>query len=169
MGIEITPRGSRGASSPRFLNRLFAPIMKMQMARYRRSKGSEQPLMMGFPAILLTTTGAKSGQARTVPLGGFPDGPDAWLVVASAGGGPRHPGWFINMAKHPDQIWMEVGAHKFQVRAESLQGDARTQALARIATIAPRYGKYQEKTDREIPIVRLTPRDGAGQLVEQGA
>lgn len=158
MSIDIPPKGSRGSNMPHFLNRLMQPVMKLQMSRYRRAKSADQPTMMGFPAILLTTVGAKSGQIRTVPLGGFPDGPDAWLVVASAAGGARHPGWFINMAKHPEQISIEVGQRKLQVRGESLHGAARDQALARIAAIAPRYSGYQKKTDREIPIVRLTPR-----------
>jgi deazaflavin-dependent oxidoreductase (nitroreductase family) len=129
----------------------------MQVSRYRRSQGPEQPRMMDFPALVLTTVGARSGQQRTVPLGGFPDGPDAWLVVASAGGGARHPSWFINMAKHPDKIWVEVGPRKFQAHAESLRGQPREEALRNIAAISPRYGAYQKKTDREIPIVRLTP------------
>ena len=60
------------------------------------------------------------------------------------------------MAKHPDDIWLEVGKERFKVHADSLEGSERTDALARIASIAPRYGSYQEKTDREIPIVRLT-------------
>jgi deazaflavin-dependent oxidoreductase (nitroreductase family) len=141
---------------PHFLNRLLQPVMKLQMSRYRRAKKADQPQMMGFPAIILTTVGAKSGQVRTVLLGGLPDGPDAWLVVASAWGRARHPGWFINMAKHPDQISIEVGQRKLQVRGESLHGAARDQALARIAAIEPRYAGYQKKTDREIPIVRLT-------------
>jgi deazaflavin-dependent oxidoreductase (nitroreductase family) len=157
VGIEVSPRGSRGARGPAFFNRLAAPFRKMQISRYRRTQGPEQPRMMGFPALLLTTTGAKSGRAHTVPLGGFPDGPDAWLVVASAGGGAQHPAWFINMARHPDQIWVEVGKRKFQARGESLRGERREEALRRIATTSPRYAAYQKKTDREIPIVRLTP------------
>jgi len=60
------------------------------------------------------------------------------------------------MAKHPDDIWLEVGKRRFKVRAESLEGPERAEALARIAAIAPRYGTYRHKTDREIPIVRLT-------------
>ncbi|HVB54578.1 MAG TPA: nitroreductase/quinone reductase family protein [Candidatus Acidoferrales bacterium] len=158
MGIEIPPRGSRGAALPPLFNRLFAPLVKVQMARYRRRKGPEQPQMMGFPALLLTTVGAQSGRRRTAPLGGFPDGADAWLVVGSAGGGARHPAWFINMAKNPDQIWVEVGRRQLHVRGESLRGDARAEALRRIAAIAPRYAEYQKKTDREIPLVRLTAR-----------
>ncbi|MGH7692750.1 MAG: nitroreductase/quinone reductase family protein [Candidatus Dormibacteria bacterium] len=133
--------------------------MRWQVARYRRRRGSGQPTMMGFPALVLTTRGARSGRLRTVPLGGFPDGAGAWLVVASAGGGARHPGWFLNMAKYPEQIWVEVGERKLHVHGESLLGDARAAALQRIAAIAPRYGEYQRKTDREIPVVRLTEAD----------
>ncbi|HEY6538158.1 MAG TPA: nitroreductase/quinone reductase family protein, partial [Candidatus Dormibacteraeota bacterium] len=98
MGIQVTPPGSRGASRPRLFNRLLAPVVKMQVARYRRRQGPDQPKMMGFPALVLTTMGSRSDQLRTAPLGGFPDGPEAWLVVASAGGGAKHPAWFINMA-----------------------------------------------------------------------
>ena len=65
--------------------------------------------------------------------------------------------WFLNMAKHRDDIWLEVGKERFKVRGESLEGTERTEALARIAAIAPRYCSYQEKKDREISIVRLTP------------
>lgn len=155
MGIEVPPPGSRGAGGPAFVNRLLAPLMKLQVANYRRSKGPDQPRMMGFPALLLTTVGARSGQRRTVPLGGFPDGPDAWLVVASAGGGRNHPAWFLNMAKNPDQIWIEVGNRQLRVVADSLRGGEREAALSRIAAIAPRYQGYQKKTDRLIPIIRL--------------
>ena len=129
---------------------------KRQVRTYRRSGGQRLSSKMGFPVVLLTTRGAKTGPPRTTPVGGFPDGENSWLVVASLGGAARHPAWFLNMAKHPDDIWLEVGTERFKVRGESLEGPERTEALARIATISPRYGKYQEKTDREIPIVRLT-------------
>lgn len=60
------------------------------------------------------------------------------------------------MAKHPDDVWLEAGKQRFKVRAQSLEGPERAGALARIAATAPRYGTYQQKNDREIPIVRLT-------------
>jgi deazaflavin-dependent oxidoreductase (nitroreductase family) len=116
--------------------------------------------MMGFPVVLLTTTGAKSGEERTVSLGGFPDGNDAWLIVASNLGSPRHPAWFKNMVRHPDEVWLEVGSRKMKVQCESLTGSERETALARIAAVSERYGKYPTKTDREIPIVRLTRLSG---------
>lgn len=112
---------------------------------------------MGFPVVLLTTTGAKSGLPHTVVLGGFSDGEDAWLVVASNGGAATNPAWFMNMVKNSDQIWLEVGQRKLRVRGESLEGAARENALRRIAGISARYGKYPQKTDRQIPVVRLTP------------
>jgi deazaflavin-dependent oxidoreductase (nitroreductase family) len=98
-------------------------------------------------------------QRASDPLGGFPDGDDTWLVVASKSGSPSHPAWFINLAKHPDQVWLEVGNRKLRVAVESLTGAERERALARVAAVAPRYGQYQQKTDREIPVLRLTPAD----------
>ena len=137
------------------LMKLAKPLMDGQVSRLRRA--TEQQRMMGFPVLLLTTVGAKTGQERTQILGGFPDGDEAWLVVASKGGAATHPAWFINLAKNPDKIWIEVGSRKLAVKAESLQGAAREEALARVAAVSPRYGEYQVKTDREIPVVRLTP------------
>ena len=106
--------------------------------------------------VLLTTKGARTGRTRTSPLGGFTAGENASLVVGSLGGAAHHPAWLFNMAKHPDDIWLEVGRERFKVRAETLEGRERAEALGRIATIAPPYANYQQKTDREIPIVRLT-------------
>lgn len=158
MAIRVTRAGTRGAKVPtgRFLNAVFTPIGNVMLWLHRRSGGTRLSRMMGFPVVLLTTRGVKTGRVRTVAVGGFPDGKDAWLVVASLAGAARHPAWFINMAKHPDDIWLEVGKERFNVRGQSLEGQERAEALARIAAVSPRYGKYQEQTDREIPIVRLS-------------
>jgi deazaflavin-dependent oxidoreductase (nitroreductase family) len=140
--IKIPPKGTRGSGMPLggALFKLFQPMMKMQVSRYRRAAGGEQPTMMGFPTVLLTTVGAKSGVERTHVLGGFPDGEDAWLIVASKGGASSHPAWFINLAKNPDKVWLEVGRLKFRGKVESLQGNARLAALERVTAVAPRYG-----------------------------
>jgi len=139
------------------LVKLLAPMMKGQVTRYRKKAGDEAPIMMGFPTVLLTTVGARSGQERISILGGFADGDDAWIIVASKGGSPTHPAWFINLAKHPEKVWLEVGKRKVKAKAELLHGPVREAALARVASVAPRYGEYQRKTDREIPVIRLTP------------
>jgi len=145
----------------KLLQKVFEPLAKRGIAAYRRTGGKNRmSTMMGFPVVLLTTKGARSGQERTATLGGFSDGDDAWLVVGSKGGAANHPAWFNNMIKHPDDIWLEVGALKMKVKGDSLVGREREDALARIAAISPRYGGYQKKTDRQIPIVRLTRVSG---------
>jgi deazaflavin-dependent oxidoreductase (nitroreductase family) len=135
--------------------RLFKPLLEMQVSRYRKATSPTPPVMMGFPTVLLTTVGARTGHEHTHVLGGFADGADAWIVVASKGGAATHPHWFINLAKSPDDVWLEVGNRKIKVRPTLLKGHGREVALAKIAAIAPRYGGYQKKTDREIPIIRL--------------
>jgi len=161
--IQPSPEGTYGTRGmgPKWLQRLFEPLAKRGIASYRKTGGrNRMATMMGFPVVLLTTKGARSGEERTVSLGGFADGDDAWLVVASMGGSARHPAWFKNMVQHPDEIWLEVGSQKMKVTCESLVGKAREDALSRIAAISARYGGYQKKTDREIPIVRLTRISG---------
>jgi deazaflavin-dependent oxidoreductase (nitroreductase family) len=155
MAIRVRPRGTRGAGFPGPLMWLFKLFGGQQLRMYRRDGGQSLSRRMGFPVVLLTTRGAKSPQPRTAAIGGFPDGGNAWLVVASLGGSANHPAWFLNMAKHPDDIWLEVGRERFKVRGQTLEGQERTDALAHIASISPRYGTHQQKTDREIPIVRL--------------
>ncbi len=157
--IRIPPRGTRagGMAWMAPLMKLGKPLMDMQVSRYRKTAGDTAPVMMGFPVVLLTTVGAKTGRERTNVLGGFADGGDAWLIVASKGGAATHPAWFVNLAKNPDKVWLEVGKRKFQAHVESLQGNEREAALARVAKVAARYGEYQQKTDREIPVIRLTP------------
>ena len=152
----MSPRGTRGARIPGPILTLFSFLGRLMIRNYRRSGGARASSRMGFPVVLLSTRGAKTGKPRIAAIGGFPDGENAWLVVASLAGAARHPAWFINMAKHPDDIWLEVGTDRFRVRAESLEGPDRTAALARVAAVAPRYAGYQQKTDREIPVVRLT-------------
>jgi len=145
----------------RWLMRLAKPLVDRQVSRYRRAAtGPTPPKMMGFPVLLLTTVGARTGLERTHVLGGFTDGEDAWLIVASKGGAATHPDWFINLARNPDKVWIEVGNQKLRVTPEALKGREREEALARVAAVAPRYAGYQKKTDREIPVIRLTPATG---------
>lgn len=115
---------------------------------------------MGFSVVTLTTKGAKSGRQRTAQVNGFADGENAWLVVASNAGADTNPAWFVNMVKNPDDIWLKVGRHNLKVRSERLTGAARLAALREVAAISPQYGGYQKQTDREIPIIRLTPDQG---------
>jgi deazaflavin-dependent oxidoreductase (nitroreductase family) len=137
--------------------RLGRPFARREVARFQKIKGPEPGKFMGFPVVVLTTIGAKSGQERNSVLGGFPDGEDAWLLIASKGGSARHPAWLHNIARNPDKVWVQVGNRKFRARCESLTGKEREEAYARVARVAPQYGSYPKKTDREIPVLRITP------------
>jgi deazaflavin-dependent oxidoreductase (nitroreductase family) len=105
------------------------------------------------PLILLTTTGAKTGQPRIAPLMLVTDG-DRILAVASKGGYPKHPEWYLNLLAHPE-VTVEVGSEKFETSARILTGNEREQAFKRAAEVFPPYAEYQKKTEREIPVIAL--------------
>jgi deazaflavin-dependent oxidoreductase (nitroreductase family) len=115
---------------------------------------------MGFSVVTLTTKGARSGLQRTAQINGFADGENAWLVVASNAGASSNPAWFANMVKNPDDMSLKIGRRNLKVRGELLTGAARLDALRRVAAISPQYRDYQERTERKIPIIRLTPDQG---------
>jgi deazaflavin-dependent oxidoreductase (nitroreductase family) len=116
--------------------------------------------VQGRPLLRLTTVGAKTGKERRAILGWFEDGDrqDSWIVVASAAGSVRHPDWAHNLAKNPDRATVELGHRTVPVTAELIEGPEREVVWERIATLAPGYGKYTAKTDRELPVFRLTAR-----------
>ncbi len=116
--------------------------------------------VQGRPLLLLETVGARTGRRRQTTLGWFPDEDAtrrAWLIVASAAGAATHPAWYLNLARRPNDVLIEVNGERIGVRAESLHGAERERAWARVVALAPGYGKYAVDTDREIPIVRLVP------------
>ncbi len=110
----------------------------------------------GAPVFLLTTTGRKSGQRRTVPLLYLADGDD-FLVVGSQGGAPQHPGWFLNLEANP-QAEVELGRRRVPVTARRLSGEERDRVWPRLVAIYPPYEEYRRRTTRSIPVVRLSPR-----------
>ena len=103
--------------------------------------------------ILLTTRGAKTGQPRIAPLMLVENG-DRILAVASKGGYPSHPDWYLNLLAHPE-VTVEVGTEKFETTARILTGEEREHAFARAAEVFPPYADYQQKTAREIPVIAL--------------
>jgi deazaflavin-dependent oxidoreductase (nitroreductase family) len=155
--LEIPPHGTRGRRVTDVFFKLLKPLAAGQISRYRKRASAEPPKMNGFPLVLLTTVGSKTGRERTSVLGGFPEDGGSWLVVGSKGGSVTHPAWFLNLCKHPDQVWLEVGNRKFQARPELLKGDEYEAAYAKVVAASPRYASYRKVTDREIPVVRLTP------------
>ena len=145
------PTGTRGAKQP---GRTFRWMNRLIMGRARRTDSKT----MGMNLLVLTTIGRKSGQARSTPLAWFPGPDDSWLVVASAGGAPANPAWYLNLAAHPDQVTVEQAGRKVAVTAEELHGTEREQAWKRITTEADNFRRYETTTDREIPVIRLTPK-----------
>ena len=154
MSVDLTPNGTRGMrapKAPRLLHNLLYGLLHALLNFTVRRRGGH--------LLRLTTLGAQSGAPHTVPLSWFPDGANGWLVIASFGGAVKHPAWYINMAKHPDQVRIALGGRTIRVRPESLKGSERAQAWKRIVAVAPQYAQYQQRTDREIPVVRLTPAE----------
>jgi deazaflavin-dependent oxidoreductase (nitroreductase family) len=145
------PTGTRGAKQP---GRGFRWMNRLVMRRARRTEGKT----MGMNLLVLTTVGRKSGQPRQTPLAWFP-GPDgSWLVVASAAGAAANPAWYLNLAAHPDQVTVEQGGRKVAVTPQELHGAERAAAWARITAEAENFRRYEQATDRQIPVIRLRPR-----------
>ena len=154
MSFQTTPSGSRGARGAGS-GAVMRTLMRVMTSWHKRSGDKFQ----GMDLLYLTTVGAKTGQHRQSTVARFSDGEDAWLVVASAGGSARHPAWYHNIAAHPSQVWIELGGQRMRVTPAQLDGDARAQAWQRITQSQPRYDGYQQKTDRAIPVIRLSRAD----------
>jgi deazaflavin-dependent oxidoreductase (nitroreductase family) len=112
----------------------------------------------GRPLLLLTTTGARSGQPRTTPLMYVPDG-DHLLLIASNSGAPVHPDWYRNLMAHPDVI-VEVGGDTFDATAVVAQGERRHLLWSRIVEQYPFFTDHQAKVTRQIPVVILERKNG---------
>lgn len=108
------------------------------------------------PTLLLTTRGRRTGRILTMPLiYGEADG--AYVVIASKGGAPTHPGWFHNLTAEPE-VGIQVGAEKMTAVARVADGEERERLWAQMAELYPPYLKYQTRTDRLIPVVVLNPK-----------
>jgi deazaflavin-dependent oxidoreductase (nitroreductase family) len=118
---------------------------------YRETDGERGYHWRGTTILLLTTKGHRSGQQRTTPLIHRTDG-DRWVVVASKGGAPDHPGWYKNLQADPEAT-VQVRAEVNPVRASTAQGPERERLWKLMTEVWPDYDEYQKKTDREIPIV----------------
>ena len=124
------------------------------VAVFRATKGRIGSSMRGGKVLLLTTTGHKSGKARTVPVMQF-DSDGRRFVIASAAGSPQHPAWFKNLSAHPD-VTVEVLGERYPAHAEVLSSAARAPIWQKVLAVAPDFGAYEKKAGgREIPVVEL--------------
>jgi deazaflavin-dependent oxidoreductase (nitroreductase family) len=107
------------------------------------------------PTLLLKTTGRRSGEPKVLPLIYAKDG-DRFVIVASKGGAPKHPAWYLNLDAEP-KVEFQVGARKYRGRASTAQGAERARLFKMMEGVFAPYTAYQAKTDREIPVVVLEP------------
>jgi deazaflavin-dependent oxidoreductase (nitroreductase family) len=120
---------------------------------FRANGGKVGGMFANSPMMLLTTTGAKTGQRRTTPLVYTTDG-DRVVVIASKGGAPTNPAWFHNVVANPD-VTAEIGTETFEARAIIPDRAERDRLFDAQAAIMPGFRDYQEKTDRIIPVIVL--------------
>lgn len=130
---------------------------KEHVKAYRETDGQRghewQP---GVFTLLLTTTGRRSGEQYTTPLIYRQDGSD-YVIVASKGGDDEHPDWYLNLQERPD-VRIQVADRVMDAKAHTASDDERSRLWPMMAEIWPDYDEYAKKTDREIPVVVLTPQ-----------
>jgi deazaflavin-dependent oxidoreductase (nitroreductase family) len=148
----VSQTSERGASTVGPVARL---VLGIHRALFRATGGRLGSSTFGIPTLLLTTTGRKTGQPRTWPLGYMVDG-DRLILIASIGGAPKNPAWYLNLRDNP-RVTVEVGSDTRPMIAETARGEERRRLWDEFVRRHPRYGDYQKKTTREIPVVILRP------------
>lgn len=123
------------------------------IAEFRSNGGHVGGMFAGFPLLLLTSVGARSGQPRVSPLVYTTDG-NRLIVIASKGGAPSHPDWYRNLVATPAAT-VEVAKDTFPVRATLAEGRERDRLYAQMAADQPQFAEYQRNTDRRIPVFVL--------------
>jgi deazaflavin-dependent oxidoreductase (nitroreductase family) len=126
--------------------------------QFRTTRGTSDWAFAGRPLLLLTTTGARSGQPHTSPMMYIPEG-DRLLVIASNIGAPRHPDWYRNLVAHPN-VTVEIGDETFDATAVVIEGAEYQRLWAKIVEGYPFFAEHQAKTERQIPVIALERRTG---------
>lgn len=132
---------------------------KIHSSLYRATGGKVGGRLVGSPVLLLVTAGRKTGRRRTTPLLYLEDG-DRHVIVASNGGAPKSPFWWLNLRANPEAT-AEIGGRKTRVRASEVGGEEKRRLWKRLVEMYPSYESYQRKTDREIPVILLEPVEPA--------
>ncbi|HWX96106.1 MAG TPA: nitroreductase family deazaflavin-dependent oxidoreductase [Solirubrobacteraceae bacterium] len=122
---------------------------------FRSNEGKVGGPFEGAPVLLLTSTGAKTGERRTTPVMYLPDG-ERMVIFASKGGGPTNPAWYHNLLANPTAT-VEVGPQTLDVNARVTAGEERERLFTRQAGLYPQFADYAQKTTRQIPVVALEP------------
>src|SRR5436190_15847552 len=126
-------------------------LLSVYIFLYRLTSRAIGRRMAGLQVLLLTTTGRKTGQPRTTPLGYFKRG-NNFVIIASNGGAERAPAWFYNLKSNP-QVTIQVGNKHLTAKAEQVDAEQRKQLWTELVKMAPGYGKYAQSAKREIPLI----------------
>ncbi|MBX9388765.1 nitroreductase family deazaflavin-dependent oxidoreductase [Streptomonospora nanhaiensis] len=126
---------------------------------YVETDGEEGHLFMGFPTLLLTTRGHRSGKRRRTALI-YGEDSGRLLLVASNGGSDTHPAWYLNLREHPE-VEVQVRADRFTATARTASPEKRPRLWDHLVGVFPQYAEYQQRTDRTIPVVVLERTDRA--------
>jgi len=154
MGL-LTPVAVRIGAIP-WMPKLLPQIVWVDENLQKVSRGRVSVLdVAGLPNLMLTVVGRKSGLPRSVPLLCVPDG-GTWLIAGSYFGGPKMPVWVHNI-RAAGEAHVRFGRTETDVSAEELAGEARAEAWQTMIGVWPNYALYEKKTDRTIPVFRLTP------------
>lgn len=129
--------------------------VREHIQRYVESDGQNGHEWKGAPTLLLTTRGRKTGQWHRTALIYGRDG-ERYILVASRGGHPHHPNWYLNLVANP-QVQVQVYGEKFTARAETASPEEKARLWPLMAALWPDYDSYQTRTERDIPVVILTP------------
>ena len=132
-------------------------ITTLHTHAYQLTGGRLGATLAGMPMLLLTTWGQRTGKLRTAPLLYLP-APEGFVLVASNGGARRSPTWWYNLRAHPEAL-VQVGPVRGRAIARATTPAERTRFWPMLLEIYPQYADYQERTDREIPLVVLEPVD----------
>jgi deazaflavin-dependent oxidoreductase (nitroreductase family) len=145
----------RAAQTPSFQPVALKLAPRMDKVVNRLSRGHFTVSSLIVPTLVLTTTGAKSGQSRTTPLATMPDGDDIFYVVGSNFGIDKHPAWTANLMKNPTAT-LTYGGRTSGAAAKLLSDDEKAEVWSRLTKIWPTYDTYVVKSDRNLRVFRLT-------------
>jgi deazaflavin-dependent oxidoreductase (nitroreductase family) len=134
--------------------------VREQVEAYERSGGEQANTLRdtGLPVVIVSMRGNRSGKLRKVALMRV-EHEGQYALVASKGGAPSHPVWYYNLTANPDEVTIQDGPEPFDVSVRQLTGEERAAWWERAVAAYPPYAEYQERTDREIPVL-LADRKG---------
>jgi deazaflavin-dependent oxidoreductase (nitroreductase family) len=144
---------SESQQDTRFIQADLGLLGDEHVRRYRETDGAVGYLWNGATCLVLTTRGRRSGQERSNALICGHDG-DRYVVVASYGGAPKHPAWYLNVVADP-RVEVQVRADRFKARARTAEGEERERLWRLMTSVWPNYDLYAQRTTRRIPVVVL--------------